>query len=416
MPGLFLILSIIGAALVFNAVRPITFGPFAPLSFFPGWLTSELAPHILAVHVVAVAVLASLGSVEGTRGEVALALCAFSAVGLLWMIHQARQAGLVCDAALQAGLGDGYRTRIHPRFADRHDATEPWARLIMPFKWKHPDVTQVRNLRYAEHGRKGLLDVYHHRSKPLASPVLLQIHGGGWVIGNKDQQAKPMMLHQSAEGWVCVSPNYRLSPRATFPDHLVDLKRVIGWIKEHIAEYGGDPEAIFVTGGSAGGHLTALVALTANDPEFQPGFEHVDTSVVAAVPYYGVYDFVNEAGTWSGEQRAKRFLERTVMKVSRQENRHIWEMASPVCLVRRDAPPFFVVHGRNDSLAPVKEARMFVDRLRATSQAEVVYAELPGTQHAFEVFGSIRAAHVIRAVGRFLDVVYSTYLSERVDQ
>ena len=416
MPTLFLILSIIGAVLVFNAVRPITFGPLAPLSFFPGWLTSELAPHILAVHVVTVAVLVSLGAVEGTRGGVALALCVFSAAGLLWMIHQARQAGRICDAALRAGLGDSYRTRIAPTFADRHDATEPWTRLLMPFKFKHPDVTQVRNLRYAEHGPKGLLDVYHHRSKPSGSPVLLQIHGGGWVIGNKDQQAKPMMLHQSAQGWVCVSPNYRLSPLATFPDHLVDLKRVIAWIKEHIEEYGGDPEAIFVTGGSAGGHLTALVALTANDPEFQPGFEHVDTSVVAAVPYYGVYDFVNEAGTWSGEQRAKWFLERTVMKVSRQENRHIWEMASPVCLARPDAPPFFVVHGRNDSLAPVKEARMFVDRLRAASQSEVVYAELPGTQHAFEVFGSIRAAHVIRAVGRFLDVVYSTYLSERVEQ
>jgi acetyl esterase/lipase len=415
-PTLFLTLAVIGALLVFNAVRPITFGPFAPLSFFPGWLTSELAPHILVIHVVSVGVLVALGAVKGTRGEVALGLCVFSAAGLLWMILQARQAGRVCDTALRAALGDNYRARVHPRFADRHDATEPWVRLAMPFRFKHADVTQVRNLRYADQGVKGLLDVYHHRTKPVGSPVLLQVHGGGWVIGNKDQQAKPMMLHQSAQGWVCVSPNYRLSPRATFPDHLVDLKRVIAWIKDHIEEYGGDPDAIFVTGGSAGGHLTALVALTANDPEFQPGFEHVDTSVVAAVPYYGVYDFVNEAGTWSGEQRAKRFLQRTVMKVSRQENRHIWEMASPVCLARPDAPPFFVLHGRNDSLAPVKEARMFVDRLRAASQSDVVYAELPGTQHAFEVFGSIRAAHVVRAVGRFLDVVYSTYLSERVEQ
>jgi len=415
-PTVFLTLSIIGAVLVFNAVRPVTLGPLAPLSFFPGWLTSELAPHILVIHVVSVAVLVALGAVEGTAGAVALGLCVFSAAGLLWMIHQARQSPAVCDAALRAGLGDDYRSRVAPEFADRHDATEPWNRLVMPFKFKHPDVIQVRNLRYADHGVKGLLDVYHHKAKPSGSPVLLQVHGGGWVIGNKDQQAKPLMLHQSAQGWVCVSPNYRLSPRATFPDHLVDLKMAIAWIREHIHEYGGDPDALFVTGGSAGGHLTALVALTANDPEFQPGFEHVDTSVIGAVPYYGVYDFINEAGTWSGDQRAKFFLQRTVMKVSREENRHIWEMASPVCLGRPGAPPFFVLHGRNDSLAPVKEARMFVDRLRATSQQEVVYAELPGTQHAFEVFGSIRAAHVIRAVGRFLDVVYSSYLSERVTQ
>jgi acetyl esterase/lipase len=232
-------------------------------------------------------------------------------------------------------------------------------------------------------------------------------------MGNKDQQAKPLMLHQSAQGWVCVSPNYRLSPRATFPDHLIDLKRAIAWIKDNIEEYGGDPDAIFVTGGSAGGHLTALVGLTAGDPEYQPGFEDVDTSVVAAVPYYGVYDLVNVGGTKQAERRAKFFIQRTVMKVSRQADRQAWERASPVCRVRPDAPPFFVIHGRNDSLVPVKEARMFVERLRATSESPVVYAELPGAQHAFEVFGSIRTAHVIRAVGRFLDVVYSNYLSER---
>ncbi|MBV9665812.1 MAG: alpha/beta hydrolase [Actinobacteria bacterium] len=416
MPTTFLVLSIIGAVLILNAVRPVMIGPFAPLSFFPGWLTSELAPHLLVIHVIVVTVLVSLGAVEGTKGAVALGLCIFSAAGLVWMINQARRAGAVCDAALRAGLGDEYRNRIAPAFVDRHDDTAPWRWWALPFRFSHPDVTQVRNLRYADQGVKGLLDVYHHREKPSGAPVLLQIHGGGWVIGNKDQQAKPMMLHQSAKGWVCVSPNYRLSPRATFPDHLVDCKRVIAWIRENIAEYGGDPNCIFVTGGSAGGHLTALVGLTANDPEFQPGFEHVDTSMVAAVPYYGVYDFINEAGTWSGDQRAKYFLQRTVMKVSREENRHIWEMASPVCLARTDAPPFFVVHGHNDSLAPVKEARMFVERLRAKSESEVVYAELPGTQHAFEVFGSIRAAHVIRAVGRFLDVVYSSYLSERVEQ
>src|SRR5581483_7140981 len=85
-PTVFLILSIIGAVLIFNAVRPVTFGPLAPLSFFPGWLTSELAPHILVIHVVTVAVLAALGAVEGTSGAVALGLCAFSALGLLWMI------------------------------------------------------------------------------------------------------------------------------------------------------------------------------------------------------------------------------------------------------------------------------------------------------------------------------------------
>src|SRR4029450_4266482 len=66
--------------------------------------------------------------------------------------------------------------------------------------------------------------------------------------------------------------------------------RALRWIRERMAEYGGDPDFVVVTGGSAGGHLAALLALTPNDPEFQPGFEDVDTSVTACVPFYGVYD------------------------------------------------------------------------------------------------------------------------------
>ncbi len=103
------------------------------------------------------------------------------------------------------------------------------------------------------------------------APVLLQIHGGAWVIGNKDQQGMPLMYHLADKGWVCVAINYRLSPRATWPDHLVDCKRALAWIREHIAEYGGDPDYVVVTGGSAGGHLTAMMGLTANDPAYQPG-------------------------------------------------------------------------------------------------------------------------------------------------
>ena len=97
--------------------------------------------------------------------------------------------------------------------------------------------------------------------------MLFQIHGGGWVIGSKNEQALPLMYHLARAGWVCVSVDYRLSPQATFPDHLVDCKRALAWVREHVAEYGGDPDFVVVTGGSAGGHLAALVALTPNDAE-----------------------------------------------------------------------------------------------------------------------------------------------------
>ena len=121
--------------------------------------------------------------------------------------------------------------------------------------------------------------------------MLLQVPGGAWMTGNKRGQAHPLMSHLAELGWVCVAINYRLSPRSTWPDHIVDVKRALAWTKEHIAEYGGDPDWIAITGGSAGGHLSSLAALTANDPQFQPGFEEADTRVQAAVPFYGVYDF-----------------------------------------------------------------------------------------------------------------------------
>jgi acetyl esterase/lipase len=207
---------------------------------------------------------------------------------------------------------------------------------------------------------------------------------------------------------VCVALNYRLSPKATFPDHLVDVKRALAWVKEHIAEYGGNPDFVVITGGSAGGHLCSLAALTPNDPEYQPGFEDVDTSVQACVPFYGVYDFTNRKGVGRGDMRI--FLERVVVKASLERDRDAFDRASPMSRITADAPPMFVIHGANDTLVPVAEARLFVELLRETSRAPVVYAELPMAQHAFEVFPSMRTYHVVGAVERFVAVVYSDWL------
>ncbi len=99
---------------------------------------------------------------------------------------------------------------------------------------------------------------------------MVYIHGGAWMIGDKREQGKPMMYELVARGWVCVAINYRLSPEATWPDHIVDAKRAVAWVKEHVAEYGGDPSFVAVSGGSAGGHLCALLALSAGTPPSSP--------------------------------------------------------------------------------------------------------------------------------------------------
>ena len=282
----------------------------------------------------------------------------------------------------------------------------PVRQRIVPFLVRRREVTVDRNIPYTKVAGKRLkLDVYRPRQPPdRPLPAVLQIHGGGWVVGDKREQGIPLLNHLAANGWVGFNANYRLSPGATFPDHLVDLKQAVAWIRQHGAEYGADPDYLVVTGGSAGGHLTALMALTANDPRYQPGFEDVDTSFRAAVPFYGVYDFTNRLGTWDPDVM-RLFFEPMILKAFIDDEPDKFAQASPIDCVRPDAPPFLIIHGDRDTLAPVADARLFVERLRAVSDEPVLYAELHGSQHAFDLFPSIRANHVIEAVERFLRAV-----------
>ena len=149
-------------------------------------------------------------------------------------------------------------------------------------------------------------------------------------------------------------------------DQIVDVKRAIAWVRATIAAHGGDPGFLAVTGGSAGGHLTALAALTPNLPDYQPGFEDSDTAVQAAVPFYGVYDFAGRPA--SANPGLERLLARSVFKTSLDDDRARWELASPVSHVGPEAPPFFVLHGTNDTVVPVEAARDFVGRLRPAAE------------------------------------------------
>ncbi len=263
-------------------------------------------------------------------------------------------------------------------------------------------------------GGRNLLDVIRPTGAKRGDkrPVLLQIHGGAWIVGDKKEQAQPLMTHMAAEhGWVCVAINYRLSPQSTFPDHIVDVKRAFAWIRAHIEHYGGDPNFVCVTGGSAGGHLAALTALSANEPRFQPGFEHVDTTVIAAVPFYGVYDLLDRTRI-RGSASMTPFLAKQVFKSTPDENPALWDAMSPITRVSESAPPFLVIQGTHDTLVFVEEAREFVRVLREKSRATVAYLEMTGGQHAFDVFHSPRSAHAVRAAAAFLQQVREKQIAE----
>jgi acetyl esterase/lipase len=414
MPWLFLLVTLLGAWFTFNAYLPQRrTGPLVVPSFFAGWLTSELSAHHFAWQLAATLFFVWAGALRAWPGWVGLAVTLASWLGLLVLGRIAERAAPAVEAALQEALGPDYTDRILPEVAERLGTPEPPGRHLVPFLLFDREVLVTRGIPYAPGaGRRHRLDVYAPASGVRDGPVLLQVHGGGWVIGNKREQALPLMNHLAARGWICVAANYRLSPRATFPDHLIDLKRALRWIREHIAEFGGDPRFVAASGGSAGGHLSSMLALTAGDPEYQPGFEEVDTSVRACVPFYGVYDLTNQFGL-QAQPGIDRFFGRVVIKKRFAEEPDAFRRASPMHRIHADAPPFFVIHGSHDSLAPVEEARHFAKLLRETSKAPVAYAEIPGAQHAFEVFHSRRTTHVVRAVGRFLACVYSEYLSGR---
>ena len=98
-------------------------------------------------------------------------------------------------------------------------------------------------------------------------------------------------------------------------------------------------------------------------------------------------------------------LEPAVMPAPLDKDPDLWDSASPVCWVSESAPPFFVIHGDQDTLAFVEDARLFVTALRGVSRNPVVYAEVPHAQHAFDIFHSERCANAVDAVARFLEWV-----------
>jgi acetyl esterase/lipase len=397
-----LVLGVFGVVHAVNAMaprkgsNPLVFA----WSFFASWLTIELVWHNVVIGAVLAAWFVSGGALDQAVGIVGLALFLIAEALLIGIGLATRKTVVIIRGSLED---------LEPEPAG---ARFPRSHVVFPFLMgRRKGIKVVKNVEFARVAGKVLrLDVTTPSAPVPAGrtkrPALIQIHGGGWVIGDKREQGIPLLTHMAAQGWVGFNVNYRLSPGATFPDHLVDCKRAIAWIREHADDYGIDPDFLCVTGGSAGGHLTALVGTTVGDPRFQPGFEDADTSVAAAVPFYGLYDFTPDGAFGSDPEIYRKFLEPIVMKAFVAEEPERFVEASPLHHVHPDVPPFLVIHGDRDTLAPIEDARAFVERMQAVSKEPVIYAEMRGAQHAFEVFPSLRTARVIEGVERFLSTLW----------
>jgi len=400
----YLAVSGLGALLVLNAFRPVRAGFLVVQSFFAGWYTAEMPVWHIVWQAAATVVFGAFGAFGAWPGWLGLAIAVASWIGLfVHAVYSNRARDVLAQAEAEVPLPPVQGVDL-PRSG--RDTMWRFPRLIYPLPRPSRVVRTIRNIDYWGDGRHAhRLDVIVRRSgPPTDAPVFVYVHGGAWAIGDKREQGFPLLYELARRGWVGVTINYRLSPKNSWPAHIVDCKRAIAWVRENIERYGGNPSFVAVGGGSAGGHLAALLALSAGDPDFQPGFEGADCHIDACVPIYGQYDMTcHDGGKNLRDWGELRLFEKRIFKLTYAEHPEVFRAASPIYRLRHDAPPFFVIHGRNDTLIPVADAREFAHRLRQVSRSPVLYAELPFTQHAFDVLPSVRSAHMVAAVVRFLE-------------
>lgn len=197
-------------------------------------------------------------------------------------------------------------------------------------------------------------------------PLLVWIHGGGWREG--DKRAHPLKPF-FAQGYAVASINYRLSGEAPFPDQIDDVRTAIQWLRSHASTYGFDPKRIGIIGHSAGGHLSALFAVTTNE----------GNAVQAVCSLSGPSDMERlfEQAQDKKRQEALAALFAGSLKDKRSQVR----AASPLQYITRNVPPLLLVHGDRDNVVPAEQAQLFADALRAKAAHPPQLVILAETTH-----------------------------------
>lgn len=364
-------------------------GSPAAASWVLGWLAAEFAPHVVTGH--------ALSALPAPLERVACGLAG-------------QRADTVLDAALTETFGADYLAAVHHPLEAYTMRRPNLGGLVDAMRHRKLYAATTTNISYGPGGRSNLLDVWRRPDLPAGhrAPVLIQVPGGGWSVNDKRGQGYPLMTRMVELGWICVSINYSRSPRNAWPAHIIDVKRAIAWVRANISDFGGDPDFIAITGGSAGGHLSSLAALTPGDDSLQPGFEDADTSVQAAAPYYGVYDLTDHG---SMHKLTMPLLETLVMQRRLAENRELYEAASPTLRAHAGAPPFFILHGENDAIVPRSQADGFAAALRSAGARTVAHAEIPNAHHAFDAIATLRCQMTAEAVAAFLGIVYGRHVT-----
>lgn len=233
------------------------------------------------------------------------------------------------------------------------------------------------------------LDVYAPAKTGGLKPLVVYVHGGGWMGGTSRNSAAfadfPAVLADlAARGYVVASVNYRLAGEARFPAAIDDVRAAVRYLRAHAADYGLDKSRVAIWGGSAGGQLAALAAT-----DCQAGDGTTESACVqAAAIWYGVFDFTsltppaNPASPPPAATARQPGGPAGYFGCAPAACPDIAAKASPITFVDATDPPFLLVHGDGDKTVPVTQSREMMSKLKAAG-VKADYQELAGYDHSF---------------------------------
>ncbi|MCB9276886.1 MAG: alpha/beta hydrolase [Lewinellaceae bacterium] len=274
----------------------------------------------------------------------------------------------------------------------------PWAAYAQA---RSVDVSGIQNkfldIPYADVSAAQKLDIYLPEEGAGPFPVILSIHGGAFKMGDKrDGQVAPM-LEGLKRGYAVVSINYRLSGEALWPAQVQDCKAAVRWVRAHAAEYQLDPGRIAAWGGSAGGHLSAMLGVSGAEPSLEDlslGHSGMSSRVQAVVDWFGPTDFLKmdeqlreSAVPNPMIHSAPDSPESELIGKNLEDAPALVRAANPETYVSADSPPFLIQHGLEDNLVPYQGSVLLARKLGAVLGFEKVALELfPATGHGGPAF------------------------------
>jgi acetyl esterase/lipase len=211
---------------------------------------------------------------------------------------------------------------------------------------------------------KHLLDIYLPANAKAKLPIVIWVHGGGWLVNDKYADMgymKNTIAEIVNNGFALVSIDYRFSTQAIFPAQIQDCNRAVSFISENAEKYGLDKRKIVLMGFSAGGHLASLMGLSKNNniPEFFMPNTDKRFNFKAVIDFYGPSDLVLLSK--SDDEKSPEGILLGAAPLSRPD---LAKLASPVTYVDKNDPPFLIIHGEKDDIVSNKQSRLLHSWLR----------------------------------------------------